>query len=258
MSLAYATPGPLTTLDAAQLPALAGLPDDPAGVCAAVAGLIIHPSEAGAGLGDHRHIRPMNRSLDILLALDPAPLHVVRPVERRLVATCRHFATLATALLRAKGVPARARVGFADYFQPGLHVDHWVTEYWDGGGWVRTDPQIGRDVAEGEFLTGGEAWQRFRAGDADPQKFGVGGEPHAWGIGEIRGNAIRDLAALHRIEMLPWDEWGRMADSYAGRTGPDYDELMDQVAEVCLKAEPESVAALYATADLAVPASMIS
>ena len=51
--------------------------------------------------------------------------------------------------------------------------------------------------------------------------------PHAWGPAEIRGNAIRDLAALRKLEMLPWDEWGRMTASYQGKTGPDYDALMD-------------------------------
>jgi hypothetical protein len=32
--------------------------------------------------------------------------------------------------------------------------------------------------------------------------------------------------------MLPWDEWGRMDASYQGQTGPDYDELLDTIADV--------------------------
>ena len=120
---------------------------------------------------------------------------------------------------------------------------------------MRTDPQVGHgaELTEGAFLTGGEAWLRWRAGDVDPADFGVGGHPTNWGIGEIRGNLIRDFAALHKVEMLPWDEWGRMPDSYAGRTGPEYDELMDRVAAVCAEADPHAVTALYATEDLAVP-----
>lgn len=87
------------------------------------------------------------------------------------------------------------------------------------------------------FLTGGEAWTRYRGG-ADPDLFGVAGVAPAWGVGEIRGNAIRDLAELCHREMLPWDEWGRMTDSYQGRTGPDYDRLMDAIATVCAPVTP--------------------
>jgi hypothetical protein len=69
-----------------------------------------------------------------------------------------------------------------------------------------------------------------RRGLADPLSFGVDGFPDNFGIGEIRGNLIRDLAALNKVETLPWDEWGRIAAFYAGETGPDFDELMDEVS----------------------------
>lgn len=167
------------------------------------------------------------------------------------------------ALLRAKGVPARARCGFATYFQPGLALDHWIAEYWRDR-WVRIDSEIlggslvarPDDLAPGEFLTGGEAWLRYRQG-ADAAMFGVYATTHAWGVGEIRGNAIRDLAALCKVEMLPWDEWGRMPDSYAGRTGDGYDRLMDRIAEVCASHDAGAIQALYADEDLTAPAAML-
>jgi hypothetical protein len=68
---------------------------------------------------------------------------------------------------------------------------------------------------------------------------------------------IRDLAALAKTEMLPWDEWGRMTASYRGETGDDYDELMDEVADVCAAAEPAAVSSLYGSADLQVPPELI-
>jgi hypothetical protein len=53
-----------------------------------------------------------------------------------------------------------------------------------------------------------------RSGHADPASFGVFGTEN-WGPGELRGNAMRDLASVARkVEMLPWDEWGPMEDSY--------------------------------------------
>ena len=39
------------------------------------------------------------------------------------------------------------------------------------------------------------------------------------GPGEIRGNLVKDLAALNKVEMLSWDESGRMTAAYAGETG---------------------------------------
>ncbi|MET9525897.1 transglutaminase domain-containing protein [Streptomyces coeruleorubidus] len=53
--------------------------------------------------------------------------------------TCRHFATLACAILRARGVAARARCGFGTYFVEGRGLDHWITEYWHTAEarWVR-------------------------------------------------------------------------------------------------------------------------
>jgi hypothetical protein len=52
------------------------------------------------------------------------------------------------------------------------------------------------DLAEDEFLTGGEAWAQYRKGLIAPQMFGVSRTDHAWEPAEISGNAVRDLAAL--------------------------------------------------------------
>jgi transglutaminase-like putative cysteine protease len=51
--------------------------------------------------------------LDNVFSLDPAPLSIERPAERRMVGFCYHFALLHCALLRATGTPARIRCGFA-------------------------------------------------------------------------------------------------------------------------------------------------
>ncbi|MFD9547069.1 hypothetical protein ACFWBG_06770 [Nocardia salmonicida] len=63
----------------------------------------------------------------------------------------------------------------------------------------------------------------------DAATFGVHGTIN-WGPAEIRGNAIKDLAALNKVETLPWDEWGRMTASYNGETGADYHSLLDTIA----------------------------
>lgn len=158
----------------------------------------------------------------------------------------------------------RVRCGFATYFQPGEGLDHWIVEYVRDGRWVRLDPELlgtsvvdtADDLRPGQFLSGGEAWIAYRQGRIDASTFGVYGTDN-WGPAEIRGNAVKDLAALNKVEMLPWDEWGRMTASYEGRTGGEYDELIDTVAAVCAADEPAAVAALYASEDLAVPDQLV-
>jgi hypothetical protein len=78
-----------------------------------------------------------------------------------------------------------------------------------------------------------------------------------WGAAEIRGNAVKDLAALNKVEVLPWDEWGRMTEAYDGNTGADYDELLDTLARVCAGDESGAVSALYAHEDLTVPPALL-
>jgi hypothetical protein len=271
-TLDYSHPGPLTHLEPAQVALGAGLARDAASICAAAQALVVEPDDAtAAGVPEHRlverNIRSARALVDVLTALDPRPLHEPRHPQLRVVGTCRHFALLSCALLRLRGIPARARCGFATYFIKGKSVDHWVVEHWrdSDSRWVRVDTEVlgttlvpdATDLAVDEFLTGGEAWQRHRAGSIDPDSFGVVGVDYAWGIGEIRGNAIRDLASLCKVEMLPWDEWGRMDDSYQGRTGTDYDELIDRVAAACASDDPTTITATYASEDLMVPNHMI-
>lgn len=261
----YSVPGCLTTLRPDQVHLAESLPADPRGICKAVQSLVIQPFDApSAGIPTERLPEKSRRSaaviVDALIAQDPRPLSAPRTPERRVVGTCRHFATLATALLRLRGVPARARCGFGTYFRSDRKLDHWVIEYDVEGRWVRADvehldghwPAQLDDLQPGQFLTGGEAWQLYRKGEVDGMLFGVGNDEQAWGPGEIRGNAIRDLAALNKLEMLPWDEWSRMDESYQGKTGPDFDALIDEIAATT---DPET---LYLTEDLRVPEELMN
>ena len=130
----YAEPGPLTRFGrhADHIPKL---PDDLAALCRLVQGLLIHVHWAQAyGLQQARvrepecQIRSAQAMLDRILELDAADLTEARPPERRLVGNCRHFSTFTVALPRAQGVPARARRGFAAYFNPDHLEDHRVVE----------------------------------------------------------------------------------------------------------------------------------
>jgi hypothetical protein len=268
----YATPGPMTDLAGCPPGAFDGLPDDPAELCRVVQGLLVHEEWApayGLQLSDDRRAqvrtRPAATIVEVILAIDPAPLAEPRPPERRMVGNCRHFATLSTALLRRAGVGARARCGFASYFEPGRLVDHWITEYRPGAAWVRVDSQLdelqreilrlGFDPAgipEGSFLPSGEAWTQCRSGKDDPSRFGIF---DMWGLWFIASNVIRDLAALNKMELLPWDSWGPMA--FRQDPDPGQAALLDEITTTIASDDLAAIGRLYhSDAGLAVPTTV--
>ena len=237
--------------------ALAALPRDTAGLMRVVQGLALHQYLA-LGYGyrvpeerlEESHLRAVPAMLDRILALDPAPLASTRPVEKRLIGVCHHHVMLLVAMLRARGLPARARIGFGTYFNPGYFEDHWICEWWDdaAGRWKLADPQFDApsiralhidhdvlDVPRDRFLTAAEAWMRCRRGDADPDRFGIF-QGDLRGLWFIAANLVRDLAALNKQEMLPWDCWGAMPRP--GTTlGRDELVLFDNLA--ALTADPD-------------------
>ena len=107
-------------------------------------------------------------------------------------------------------------------------------------GWFPIDFDL-TDVPRDQFLVAGEAWRRFRSGEADPAKFGLSlmNEAGDWWIA---ANLMRDGAALLNLEVLPWDCWGAMP----GPDDPIDDELaalFDRLAELTL-APDDNLAAL--------------
>lgn len=186
-----------------------GFPADAEALSAIVRGLLVHNFAAKAdGLRfsadrmSHMQTIGAEAILDNVISLDPSPLDVKRPAEWRMVGFCYHFALLHCALLRVIGTPARTRCGFASYFEAGRWIDHWVVEYWDGGGWRLTDPQIGRsDLSREEFQDGLTAWNQCRGGASMPGLYGNG---ELWGWDELRGSLINDVAALSKVEVAGW------------------------------------------------------
>lgn len=224
----YAQPAVMTSAGAYG-PSLDRLPRAIADLVSAVQGLLLHEQWAtayGVTLSDERRrgsqIRPTAQMLGHLLDRDDRPLTTARSVDSRLVGVCRHFAVLLVAMLRAKGVPARARCGFGTYFSSGRFEDHWICEHWDAGAarWVLVDAQIDElqreklrpdfdrcDVPRNRFMIAGDAWAQCRTGSADPARFGIF---ELRGLWFVAGNLLRDAAALNNMEMLPWDVWGAM------------------------------------------------
>lgn len=240
----YAQPSVMTSAGR-YVPMFAELPSDVGELARIVQGLALHEYVAsdfyGVRVPDERkaesHIRAVEQMLERLLATDAQPLAVARPPDGRLVGVCHHFMLLLVAMLRAKGVPARVRWGFAAYLNPGFFEDHLVCEYWNAAEarWVRVDPQLDEvwwaelkidfdvlDVPRDRFMLAGDAWAQCRAGQADPARFGIF-KGDLRGLWFVAGSLGRDLAALNKLEMLPWDVWGAMP-------GPDEPLQDDRLA----------------------------
>lgn len=169
------------------------------------------------------HERDAAALLELARMIDPLPLDQPRDPGDRIGGRCNTYTLLTVALLRAAGIPARSRCGFGAYFVPGFYEDHWVAEYWDPEEqrWTMVDAQLDETwqraigmnasipatIGPEQFLTAGHAWQAWRTGQLDADRCGltsIGEHGAFW----IAGNLRLDLAALNKVEMLPWDIWG--------------------------------------------------
>ena len=241
------------------------LPTGIADLCQVVQGTHVHIFWAGryglelppARQGEVQ-LRWMEPRLARLLELDPRPLTEARALDRKLVGNCRDFSLMLAAMLRHQGVPARARCGFGAYFLPNHFEDHWVCEYWHAGQgrWVLVDAQLDAfqrevmkidfdplDVPRDQFIVGGLAWQMCRSGQADADAFGIF---NMHGLGFVLGDFVRDVAALNKVELLPWDCWGIMETETEALSADDL-QFLDRLAALTCGAVPdfESVRALY-------------
>jgi hypothetical protein len=233
-------------------------------LCRIVQNITIHifwAERLGINLsGDRKaevQLRTIQRRLARMQELDPRPLTEARPPEKRIVGNCRDFTLLLVSILRHQGIPARARCGFGTYFIPDHFEDHWVAEYWDTEQqrWILVDAQLDPlqcealkipfnplDVPRDQFIVGGKAWQMCRIGQADPVHFGIF---NMSGLGFVRGDFVRDVASLNKVELLPWDCWGIIEKPE--ENDPDDLKFLDALAELTSGEVPdfETVHGIY-------------
>lgn len=205
-----------------------------------------------ASQADAIHHRDAAALLEAVREVDPRPFREPRDPGHRIGGRCNTYTLLTVALLRGVGIPARSRCGFATYFVPDYYEDHWVAEYWnaDEQRWTMVDAQLDDtwqraigmrsrapvEVGTKQFLTAGHAWRRWRDGELDAGHCGLSSiDEH--GSFWIAGNLRLDLAALNKVEMLPWDVWGLGWEP--GET-PSEETLaaFDSVAELTVDPDP--------------------
>ena len=232
------------------------LPYDISSLVQVVQGLVLHVFWAeryGVSLADERkaevQLRKMKYRLERTLGLDSHPLGTPRANANKIVGNCRDFSVTLASMLQSKGIAARARCGFGTYFMPDHYEDHWVCEYMNESEqrWVLVDAQLDDlqlnalkitfdplDVPRDQFLVGGAAWKMCRSGQADPNQFGIFDMN---GMDFIKGNLIRDVAALNKVELLPWDCWG-MIFLDSGTLPPDDLSMLDRLADLTCQDVP--------------------
>ena len=258
-------------------PAFDSLPRDVASLCNLIQGVMIHRDIApwlydlrlSKDQRDLANLRSASGMMSAILGLDPRAIGVARGPAHRLPCVCSHFSTMLCAILREQGVPARARCGFGAYFIPGRFEDHWVAEYWNDSQrrWILVDAQLDAvqikafniaidplDVPRDRFIVAADAWQMCRKGRADSKLFGLSMINEA-GMWWIAANLIRDLAALNRVEMLPWDVWGMMPKP-ADEPGDQEIVVLDRVAELILAGDSalRQIQEIYSDVRLRLPA----
>jgi hypothetical protein len=228
------------------------LPDDPGGIGAVIRNLVVHYRASGIDFPPDRLAEIDSRWADRLLDADrrrfDTPLAEPRAPEQRIVGCCRDFTLLTVAALRHKGVPARSRIGFADYLDPSWHYDHVITEYRDGNRWVTMDSQVDQWVplAAGGFQTAAQVWTAYRRGEIDVNQFGVHPSvAELRGAWFVRNYVITELAHRRGEELLLWDLWGGMSLELDGDLA-----LIDEVAGLLLSADAGDAGAETKLAEL--------
>ena len=221
------------------------LPEDVPELCRIVQGLLLHVFHThryDVELTDQRkkevRLREVEHILQRLVELDERSLIHPRKPGDRVISHCRDYAILLCSFLRHKGIPARAREGFATYFEV-LHQCHWICEYWceDAKAWVIVDAQLDAiqaehyqidfdplDVPAGKFLYAGQEYELVHK-HSDPKA-----DDYKDWLYEAKRSLIQDLAALNKVEVEVWDVTDFM--EIDGRRNPDAANLLRRVVEL--------------------------
>jgi excinuclease ABC subunit A len=231
------------------------LPHDLPNLVKTVQGLLVSlPWEDAYGLDTpkERHneiyLRTVPEMLKRIAELDPSPLTVSRPPEKRKVSLCRDFAVLLVSMLRYQNVPARVRVGFAGYYRAEIprHWDHRIAEYWneEQNRWVLVDAMTEEPILDRlrfkidplnvdgswQFLLAGDVWQRCRTGKANPQEFGD--SPNDLGMPPIRYALLHDFDYLNKNELVGFDAWHELINKPEDEITDQDKHLLDEIAKV--------------------------
>lgn len=240
------------------------LPDEIPELIKVVQNLMIHPmhtelynqSFSSTQIKEEEQIRSVEKMLERIKSINPLPITAPRTSEDKLIGICRDHSLLLVSMLRHKKIPARIRVGFANYFDSEIEIEtHWVTEYWDNDQekWILVDPQIDYlqikkhkitinplDLERDQFYTAGHAWVESSSGSKKAEDFGYNKKWRGWTI--LRSSLIQDLLCLNLIEPLAWDFWGKITSEPFSKLKKEDKDLLDRISSLTAYADSNDTA----------------
>lgn len=142
--------------------------------------------------------------------------NIKREAKDKVHVTCRGQAILLASILKAKGISARARSGFAPYITENIKVgyDHWITEYYDEkeNRWKLVDAdmhcpdhELGFDVNDipyDKFWFGAEAYLGLRQNKLKHEQIRYASDPPTYGLKAAIRGLFYDFHALMNDEII--------------------------------------------------------
>lgn len=138
-----------------------------------------------------------------------------REAKDKIHITCRGQAILLASILKAKGIPARARSGFAPYIKyDGISYDHWITEYYDEKNktWKLVDAdehcpdhEMGFDlnnIPYDKFVFGANAYLGLRKNEINPKTILYASDPVTLGMKAAIRGLFYDFHSLMNDEII--------------------------------------------------------
>lgn len=141
--------------------------------------------------------------------------NVERKAKDKVRVCCREQAIMLAATLKAKGISARVRSGFAEYcLCNGISYDHWITEYYDEyqDRWKLADADLyGQrfelpfdliDIPYDKFLFGAKAYLWLRQGELKEESILYASNPPTLGMKAALRGLFYDFHCLMNDEII--------------------------------------------------------
>lgn len=168
-----------------------------------------------------------------------------RTAKDKIHITCRCQSIMLAATLKAKGIPARVRSGYADYIRtPGNYFDHWITEYYnkDMKQWILVDADIHCDphidfdsnnIPRDRYLTGAQAYLKLRKGELSDEQLSYASWPITHGMAAAIRGVFYDFHCLMNHEIIFLHQPAYVSDKNFELSVEELTEI-DQLAELML------------------------